>query len=134
MKTAVGIMPFLTFSGCAKDAVNYYVTVFPNSKIDVIEYYKKEQRGYAEGKIINVNFTLMNQPFMAMDFNESGCPEHNWVISFYMNCIDEEMFNTIFEKLSAGGKVLMGPESINNIRKAAWVTDKFGITWQIIWE
>jgi predicted 3-demethylubiquinone-9 3-methyltransferase (glyoxalase superfamily) len=134
MEMPVGITPFLTFTGCAKEAIDHYLSVFPNSKTHSIEYYKEGQRGYSKGKILNAFFQLMGQPFRAMDFNEPGCPENNWAISFYINCADEKTFDDIFNKLSLEGSVLTGPEAIFDIRKASWVTDKFGVTWQIIWK
>ncbi|GHV42730.1 hypothetical protein AGMMS49546_22390 [Spirochaetia bacterium] len=76
----------------------------------------------------------MDKLFLAMDMEKNECPVQSWQVSFYINCIDEKIFDNIFKKLSENGTVLMGPESVFNIRKASWVTDKFGITWQIIWE
>ncbi|GHV73799.1 hypothetical protein AGMMS49940_11010 [Spirochaetia bacterium] len=133
MKIPFDIMPFLSYSGCAEEAVNYYISIFPNSKIEEIEYFKERERGEI-GKVKTVVFKLMDKFFLAMDMEKNECPVQSWQVSFYFNCIDEKVFDTIFKKLSENGTVLMGPESVFNIRKASWVTDKFGITWQIIWE
>ena len=132
MKIPFGIIPFFSFSGCAEDAVNYYVSVFPGSKINSIEYFAEGERGI-KGQVKNCLFTLMGNSFMAFDI-DIECPPKNWSTSFYTNCPDEKIFNTIFEKLSNGGNIMMGPEAVFNLRKAAWVTDKYGVTWQIIWE
>jgi predicted 3-demethylubiquinone-9 3-methyltransferase (glyoxalase superfamily) len=113
--------------------VKYYVSIIPKSKIETIEYYKKEERG-KEGKVSSAAFRLMDKPFIAFDMNEPECPVHNWAISFYINCMDEKTFDNIFEKLSNNGIILMGPETFSIYRRAAWVTDKYGITWQVILE
>jgi predicted 3-demethylubiquinone-9 3-methyltransferase (glyoxalase superfamily) len=52
----------------------------------------------------------------------------------YINYMDEKTFNNTFEKLSNNGIILMGPEAFSTYRKAAWVTDKYGVTWQVILE
>jgi predicted 3-demethylubiquinone-9 3-methyltransferase (glyoxalase superfamily) len=133
MKIPFEIIPCITYNGCAEEAVQYYVSIIPNSKIETIEYYKKGERG-EEGKVSRAAFWLMDKPFMAFDMDEPECPVHNWAISFYINCIDEKIFNSIFEKLWNNGIILMGPEAFSIYRKAAWVTDKYGITWQVILE
>ena len=133
MKIPFEITPCITYTGSAEEAINYYVSIFPNSKIETIEYYKKGERG-VEGKVSRAAFRLMDKLFMAFDMEESECPEHNWAISFYINCIDEIQFNSIFNKLSENGTVLMGPEAVSMYRMAAWITDKYGITWQILLE
>ena len=133
MKLPYEIIPCITYTGCAEEAVNYYVSFFPNSKIETLEYYKPGERG-VEGKVSKAAFRLMDKLFIAFDMEESECPAHNWAISFYINCIDEILFDNIFEKLSENGTVLMGPDAFSIYRKAAWVTDKYGITWQLILE
>jgi predicted 3-demethylubiquinone-9 3-methyltransferase (glyoxalase superfamily) len=61
-------------------------------------------------------------------------PEFNWAVSIHIYCDDESEFDVIFNKLSQGGTVMMGPEPVAHFRKCAWVTDKFGVTWQQTWE
>ena len=128
-----GIIPFLTFSGQAKEAMDYYISIFPDSKLLSLDYIKKDDRGI-EGKVLNGTFKLMNQTFMVMDIEEKYSAAFSWSTSFFIQCPTEEDFDKLFDKLSDGGIVMMGPEPIYNLRKVAWVTDKFSIIWQLVWK
>ena len=130
------VTPFISFTDCAEEAVNFYISTFPNSKIQEIEYFKEGELGI-EGKVKKICFTIMGKSFMGMDFmvmEGSDGPVPSWFISLYVNCSDEIMFDNVFNKLSKEGNVLMGPEPLLNFKKVTWVTDKFGITWQLIYE
>ncbi|MFT8323354.1 MAG: VOC family protein [Bacillus sp. (in: firmicutes)] len=127
------ITPFLTFCGNAEEAMNYYISVFPNSKLLSLSHISKENRG-EEGKVLNGLFELMGQQFMVMDMEKKYCPEFTWASSLLIDCKDQTEFNSLFLELSKHGTVMMGPEPILHFRQVAWVTDKFNITWQIVWE
>lgn len=127
------IVPFLTFTGRAEEAMNFYVSVFPRSEITAVRYIAKGGRG-AAGKVLNGTFTLMGQRFMAMDMEPKYGPQPSWNVSFYIDCRDEAEFDALFAPLAGGGTVVMGPEPVYGLRKVAWVTDKFGVTWQLVWE
>lgn len=127
------IIPFLTFSENAEEAVIFYTSTFPNSKITNMTKIGKDDRG-EEGKILNASFELKGNHFMAMDIGKADAPEFSWGISLFISCEDSDEFDMIFDKLSENGFVRMGPEPIYNLRKVAWVTDKFGVTWQLVWE
>ncbi len=124
------IIPFLTFCGTAEAAVNFYVSIFPSSKINHMTMVGKNERG-EEGKVFHSSFELKGQPLMAMDMEAAYCPAFTWAISLYMECPVESEFDHLFDKLSAEGNVLMGPEPVGNLRKVAWVSDKFGVTWKL---
>lgn len=126
------IVPFLTFSGSAEEAIRRYVSMFPGSRIVSLRRIGKEDRG-VEGKVLHSTFELMGQRFMAMDVEPAQAPEFTWAASLYVECADEEQFDVLLKDLSDGGTVLMGPEAIYELRKVAWVTDRFGVTWQLVW-
>lgn len=126
------ITPFLTFCGNAEEAMNFYISVFPNSKTISLTKISKEDRG-EEGKVLTGVFELKGQQFMVMDMEKEYCPEFTWAISLFIDCADEEEFDFLLTKLSEGGAVMMGPEAILDLRKVAWLTDKFGVTWQLVW-
>ena len=127
------ILPFLTFCGNAEEVLNFYISVFPNSKVINLTHVSKEDRG-EEGKILNATFELMGQRMMIMDMEKQYCPTFTWAISLFITCQTEAEFDDLFTKLSDGGLVMMGPEPIFELRKVAWVSDKFGVTWQLVWE
>lgn len=118
------ITPSLWFNMNAEEAMNYYVEVFPNSRINHIENYPDESldehfKGMS-GKVINGNFTLDGQDFICLD----GGPmfTFNEAISFTITCKDQEEIDYYWSKLSHV------PES----EQCGWCKDKFGISWQVV--
>jgi predicted 3-demethylubiquinone-9 3-methyltransferase (glyoxalase superfamily) len=118
------ITPNLWFDGNAKEAVDYYVAVFPDSKVVRTSYYPKEgladfQKNMA-GKELAIEFELSGVLFTAINagpefkFNES--------VSFSIACKDQEEIDYYWEKLS---KV---PES----EQCGWCKDQFGLSWQVV--
>jgi predicted 3-demethylubiquinone-9 3-methyltransferase (glyoxalase superfamily) len=113
------IIPCLWFDGNAEEAINYYVSIFRNSKIAAINRYGESGPGPA-GSVLMVSFELDGQKFTALN----GGPQFKFTeaISFYVNCETQEEIDELWEKLSAGGQKQM----------CGWVKDKFGLSWQII--
>ena len=119
------IVPHLMFTqnmaGKAEEAMQYYVSVFKNSKIGDIFRHPEEQKQDA-GTVAHGAFTLEGQQFSAMD---AGGPEHaftfNEAVSLMVNCKDQEEIDYYWEKLSAV------PES----EQCGWCKDKYGVSWQI---
>lgn len=118
------IIPSLWFDNNCEEAMNFYVSVFPNSKIVSITYYpegvNEPHMAGMEGKVLNGEFELNGKRFVALD----GGPvfKFNEAISFIINCKDQEEIDYYWEKLSAV------PES----EQCGWVKDKYGLSWQII--
>jgi len=118
------ITPSLWFNNNAEEAMNYYVSVFKNSKIVSIEKYPDESldehfKGMS-GKVINGVFELDGQRFICLD----GGPifKFNEAVSFTVECADQEEVDYYWSKLSAV------PES----EQCGWCKDQFGMSWQII--
>lgn len=129
------ITPFLSFTGNAEEAMHFYVSVFPDARIESLVYFEKGQPNGEEGKVLNGALSLMGQQIMFLDMQkEYPAPPFCWATSFFINCQSEEEFDAIFSALANDGTVMMGPEPIMHLRKVAWVTDKFGVTWQPVWE
>ncbi|WNY25008.1 VOC family protein [Methanolapillus millepedarum] len=126
------VTPFLTFAGNAEVAMNFYVSVF-SGKIISIVYIPKDGPG-EEGKVLHGVFEILGQTFMALDMEKEYAVPFSWATSFYIDCATEDEFDFLFGKLSDGGSVMMGPEPVLDLRKVAWVTDKFGVTWQPVWK
>ncbi len=121
MKT---ITPNLWFDGNAKEAVDFYVSVFPDSKIISTEYYPKEgladfQKGLA-GKVLTVEFELSGNRFVAINAG----PEFKFTeaVSFSIPCEDQKEIDYYWEKLSTV------PESA----QCGWCKDQYGLSWQVV--
>lgn len=123
------ITPFLMFDGNAKEALNFYTSVFPQSEIINITYYKADEPG-AEGTVHHAVFALNGQTFMCID--SAG---HDFTftpaISFYITCDSEQEIDGYFEKLSKDGRILMPLAQYPFSEKFAWLADKFGVSWQL---
>lgn len=116
------------------EAMKFYTSVFPNSKIGSIERYPS---GYTEGplagmdgKVINGTFDLDGQKFICLD-GGPGVFEFNPSVSFFINCATIKDVEDYYSKLVDGGTVLMELNTYPFSEKYAWVTDKFGVSWQM---
>ncbi len=119
------ITPFLWFDVQAEDAVNYYVSIFKNSKIKGSTRYTKESAqvsGRAEGSIMTMNFELEGQEFTAI--NGGPMFKFSEAISFVISCKDQAEIDHYWDALSAGGD----PKA----QQCGWLKDKFGVSWQIV--
>ncbi len=121
------IVPNLWFDGNAKEAADYYVSVFPDGKIISTENYPNSaEEGLADfqkdlaGKVLTVEFELGGTRFVAINagpeftFNES--------VSFSVPCKDQEEIDYYWERLSA----------VSESEQCGWCKDKFGLSWQIV--
>lgn len=127
------ITPFIWFDNNAKEAVTFYTNLFPNSKIETIQYYPEgsndpHMKGM-EGKVLTAVFELNGYRFMALD----GGPlfKKTPAISFFVNCKTEEEVQTYWDALSDGGKELMPLQKYDFSEKYGWIEDKYGVSWQI---
>jgi predicted 3-demethylubiquinone-9 3-methyltransferase (glyoxalase superfamily) len=108
--------------GQAEKAVKFYMEVFPQSSIDGILLYTKEE-GEAAGTVKHSQFILDKKVFMAMDGAGNHSFPFNEAISFVVDCETQEEIDFYWNKLTADG----GQES-----QCGWLKDKFGISWQIV--
>lgn len=113
------ITPFLWFDSNAEEAVNFYTSIFKNSKIGHVRRYGDGGPG-PNGAVMTAAFQIERQEFMALN----GGPHYKITpaISFLVNCETQKEVDELWEKLSAGGETL----------QCGWLTDKFGVSWQII--
>lgn len=138
-KISQKLITFITLPGTAEEAMNFYVDVFGDAKIISVVHYDEtdEDMGSEKGKVINGLLEISGQQLMFMDMAKKYLPDPTWNISLMHLCETEAEFDTHFAKLSDGGSVMMGPEPVETpyekLRKVTWVTDKFGVTWQLVW-
>jgi predicted 3-demethylubiquinone-9 3-methyltransferase (glyoxalase superfamily) len=122
------ITPFLWFDGKAEEAANFYISLFENSKILGLTRYGEEGPGL-KGAVMTVRFQLAGQIFDALN----GGPVFTFTpsISFYVNCKTVGEVDALWAKLSPGGSVLMPLNKYPFSEKYGWVTDPYGISWQL---
>ena len=108
------ITPFLWFNDKAEEAMNFYISIFKNSKsVSVF-------RSGKEGRVTGCRFQLDGQEFHALN----GGPQFTFTpaVSFYVNCETQQEVDELWEKLSEGGEE----------GRCGWLKDKYGLSWQII--
>ncbi len=113
------ITPFLWFNDRAEEAMNFYVSVFKNSRVVSVTRFTEAGPG-PKGAVMSATFQLEGQDFFALN----GGPAFTFTpaISFFVNCETQQEVDELWEKLSAGGKK----------ERCGWLKDKYGLSWQII--
>lgn len=113
------ITPFLWFDGKAEEAMNFYVSIFKNSRVGTVTRYGDAGPG-PKGSVMSATFELDGQEFFALN----GGPQFTFTpaISFFVNCETQEEIDELWEKLSEGG----------GTHNCGWLHDKFGLSWQIV--
>lgn len=115
----MSITPFLWFDAQAEEAAKFYVSIFPNSKITGFSRYGDAGPG-EPGSVMTVEFELDGRKFIALN----GGPEFQFspAVSFSVSCGTQEEVDRYWNALTEGGKP--------NV--CAWLTDKYGLSWQIV--
>jgi predicted 3-demethylubiquinone-9 3-methyltransferase (glyoxalase superfamily) len=113
------ITPFLWFDDKAEEAMNFYISIFKNSKVLNISRYGKDAL-YPEGTAFLVTFQLDGQEVMAL--NAGPQFKFTEAISMYVNCENQAEVDELWDKLSEGGEK----------SQCGWLKDKFGLSWQIV--
>ncbi|WP_223068955.1 VOC family protein [Paenibacillus caui] len=124
------ITTFLMFDGQAEEAMNLYTSIFENSEIKHIVKYGAND-GDLEGKVLNAVFSLNGQTLMCIDSSVKHDFTFTPSISLYVTCETEEEIDRVFGKLSEGGSVLMPLAAYPFSKKFGWLTDPFGVSWQL---
>jgi predicted 3-demethylubiquinone-9 3-methyltransferase (glyoxalase superfamily) len=120
------ITPTLMFVGevCGKaeDAITFYTSVFPDSKVGHVLRYAKGEEPDQEGTIKHAGFTLVGQEFAAMDSAREHDFAFNEAISFMVGCETQEEIDYFWDSLSA----------VPEAEQCGWLKDEFGLSWQIV--
>lgn len=108
----------LWFDRQAEEAAKFYTGLFKDSSMGEILRYGKDSPG-EEGAVLTVSFTLFGQEFTALN----GGPEYHFspAVSFMVKCADQAEIDRYWDALADGGEEL----------QCGWVTDRFGVSWQI---
>lgn len=126
-----GITPFLWFDDNAEEAVNFYVSIFKNARIDSINRFGEETPG-PKGRVMTIAFSLDGTDFVAFNgghmspSGEDMRPVYSLAtsraISFVVTAKTQAELDELWEKLADGGQPL----------QCGWLADKFGVTWQVV--
>ncbi len=113
------ITPFLWFDNNAEEAMNFYLSIFKNSKIGQVSRYGDAGPG-PKGSFMVGSFSLEGQEFMVLN----GGPHYKLTPAFSLmvNCETQEEIDYYWDKLSDGGTEV----------QCGWLTDKFGVSWQVV--
>jgi predicted 3-demethylubiquinone-9 3-methyltransferase (glyoxalase superfamily) len=112
------ITPFLWFDTAGEEAAEFYVSIFPNSKIARVLRYDETFADRA-GQVLTVDFELDGQAYVALN----GGPQFTFseAVSFMIHCADQGEVDYYWDKLVDGGEPSM----------CGWLKDKFGFSWQV---
>jgi predicted 3-demethylubiquinone-9 3-methyltransferase (glyoxalase superfamily) len=113
------ITPFLWFNDQAEEAMDFYTSIFKNSKVGSVSRYADAGPGQP-GKVMTATFELNGQEFMVLN----GGPQFPFTeaISFFVSVETQAEVDELWEKLSEGGEK----------QRCGWLKDKYGLSWQII--
>jgi predicted 3-demethylubiquinone-9 3-methyltransferase (glyoxalase superfamily) len=114
------ITTFLTFDDQAEEAVDFYTSIFPNSKMTARNYYGDANPGQ-KGSLMTASFELDGQRFVALNGGSSFSFSEG--ISLFVDCETQEEVDRYWERLTEGGGE-PGP--------CGWLKDRFGVSWQIV--
>ncbi len=107
------ITPFLWFDGQAEEAMNFYSSIFPDTRVLSVNR--------AGDRVLLVEFELQGQKFMGLNAG----PHHkfNEAVSFFIACETQQEVDTLWDKLLAGG---------GRPDQCGWLKDRFGLSWQVV--
>jgi predicted 3-demethylubiquinone-9 3-methyltransferase (glyoxalase superfamily) len=119
------ITPLLWFNGQAEEAAKFYVSIFPDSKIDNVSHYGDAGPG-KPGSAMMVEFTLGGQEFMALNGgdsqDDSSPPLMRGSVALFVDCETQAEVDRLWERLSEGGEIV----------QCGWLRDKYGFSWNIV--
>ena len=113
------ITPFLWFNGQAEEAMQFYTSVFPDSRVVDVMRYGDAGPG-PKGSVMSCTFELEGQAFIAL--NGGPMFQFSPAISFFVKCATQAEVDSLWEKLAAGGRV----------QQCGWLQDRFGVSWQVV--
>ena len=113
------IVPFLWFDGNAEEAANFYVATFPNAKVTEVRRWGGGGP-VPTGAVMSATFEIDGRSYIA--FNGGPHFKFTPAISLFVNCETQQEVDRLTQKLCEGGEQ----------QPCGWVTDKYGLSWQII--
>lgn len=124
------VHPFLMFEGKAEEAMRFYTSLFPESRVEDVVRYGPEGPA-PEGSVMKARFSLGGQTVLCTDSFVSHGFTFTPSFSFFVECGSEEEVDRLYAALSDGGAVLMPLGDYGFSRKFGWVNDRYGVSWQL---
>ena len=115
------VRPFITFKDRGEEAVKFYVTLFPNSRVLGITRYELDGGPIPKGNLLTATFELDGREFLALDGGETFTFSEGF--SMFVNCKTQEEIDRYWKALTGNG----GEEG-----PCGWLKDRFGLSWQIV--
>jgi predicted 3-demethylubiquinone-9 3-methyltransferase (glyoxalase superfamily) len=115
------ITPCLWFDGEAEEAANFYVSLLPDSRIEIVQKNVVDSPGGKAGTVLVVEFTLAGQRFMAL--NGGIRFEYTHAVSFKIDCADQAEVDRLWDALMSDG---------GQAERCGWLKDRYGVSWQIV--
>jgi predicted 3-demethylubiquinone-9 3-methyltransferase (glyoxalase superfamily) len=129
--TPITVLPFLMFQGGeGSAALDFYRSVFPGAQVDQIERYGAGEAG-VEGTIKRARFSIGGQSVLCTDSFATHAFSFTPSFSFFVECHSEEQIRSLDNALKEGGAELMPIAYYGFGTLFAWITDRFGVSWQL---
>jgi len=122
------IHTFLMFEGRAEEAMDFYVSLFDDGEVLAVTRYGPDGPG-AEGSVMHATFRLAGQEFMCIDSSVKHAFGFTPAVSLYVTCSDEAELERLYKALAE--QVLMPIGSYGFSTRFGWVSDRFGVSWQL---
>jgi len=125
----VTLMNCLFFESQAEEAARHYVSIFPNSSIDVINHFSSSGQEFHKqtpGSVMSVAFTLSNTKWLALNSRPATMPMTE-AVSFQIICEGQDDIDHYFDKLTEGIS-----EDDRARQMCGWLRDRFGVSWQVV--
>lgn len=124
------VMTHLMFVGAAEEAMTFYVSLFRDSAITQIDRYGPGEMG-AEGSVKLARFRLAGREFIAIDSPVPQPFTFTPSMSLFVECESADELDAAFARLSEGGSVLMPVDQYWFSTRFGWLTDRYGVSWQL---
>jgi predicted 3-demethylubiquinone-9 3-methyltransferase (glyoxalase superfamily) len=126
---AHAVSPFLMFEGVAEEAMKFYVLLFSGEIVSIARYGPGEPG--PEGSIKRADFTLAGQHVICIDSHVRHQFTFTPAMSLFVECGSETELDQLFVELSANGQVFMPPGNYGFSSRFTWISDRFGVSWQL---
>lgn len=124
------VTPFLMFEGQAEAAMKLYVSIFADARIESLNHYGPDQ-GEAAGTVSQAIFSINGQRFRCFDSPIKHQFSFTPALSLAVSCETAAEVDALYAHLSEGGQVMMALDTYPFSPRYAWLSDRFGVSWQL---